>query len=200
MSSLDPPIHRRLIPWITGALYALVTLIAAYYVFELRDSQRAQVVEQLETTVQDQVTIWEDELLTTLGKWMDQALAESDQAALHQTRMRQFEPWFNGLYIWAPQSPSPGFRHPFAPLGDVRFVFPRPPVEESTQGLTSRICIAVAHRLRSDEALTPLQKAAAYVECSAKDRTLWGVGIDENIVTASIKAVTSAVNRAYRDA
>ncbi|HEY8534074.1 MAG TPA: 2-isopropylmalate synthase [Micromonospora sp.] len=43
-------------------------------------------------------------------------------------------------------------------------------------------------------------KAAAYVECSAKDRTLWGVGIDENIVTASIKAVTSAVNRAYRDA
>src|SRR5690606_8546282 len=40
-------------------------------------------------------------------------------------------------------------------------------------------------------------KAAAYVECEVKGRTLWGVGIDENIVTASVKAVTSAVNRAY---
>ena len=28
------------------------------------------------------------------------------------------------------------------------------------------------------------------------DRVLWGVGIDPNIVTASLKAVVSAVNRA----
>lgn len=38
--------------------------------------------------------------------------------------------------------------------------------------------------------------AAAYVECSVRDRIYWGVGIDANIVTASLKAVTSAVNRA----
>ncbi|MBZ5733397.1 2-isopropylmalate synthase [Nocardioides sp. TRM66260-LWL] len=38
--------------------------------------------------------------------------------------------------------------------------------------------------------------AAAYVECSIGDRVLWGVGIDANIVTASLKAVVSAVNRA----
>jgi 2-isopropylmalate synthase len=33
------------------------------------------------------------------------------------------------------------------------------------------------------------------VECEVNDRTVWGVGLDANIVTASIKAVTSAVNR-----
>ncbi|MDT4991199.1 MAG: 2-isopropylmalate synthase [Actinoplanes sp.] len=39
-------------------------------------------------------------------------------------------------------------------------------------------------------------QAAAYVECDVGDTTVWGVGLDANIVTASIKAVTSAVNRA----
>ncbi|HEX4977207.1 MAG TPA: 2-isopropylmalate synthase [Nocardioides sp.] len=38
--------------------------------------------------------------------------------------------------------------------------------------------------------------AAAYVECAVGDQILWGVGIDPNIVTASLKAVISAVNRA----
>ena len=38
--------------------------------------------------------------------------------------------------------------------------------------------------------------AAAYVECSVGDQIYWGVGIDANIVTASLKAVISAVNRA----
>ena len=38
--------------------------------------------------------------------------------------------------------------------------------------------------------------AAAYVECAVGDQVLWGVGLDANIVTASLRAVTSAVNRA----
>ncbi len=41
-------------------------------------------------------------------------------------------------------------------------------------------------------------KAAAYIECAIGDRVLWGVGVDANIVTASLKAVVSAVNRAVR--
>jgi 2-isopropylmalate synthase len=40
--------------------------------------------------------------------------------------------------------------------------------------------------------------AAAYVECQVGDRRLWGVGIDPDISTASLKAVVSAVNRAVR--
>ena len=39
-------------------------------------------------------------------------------------------------------------------------------------------------------------KAAAYVECSIGGDIYWGVGIDPNIVTASLRAVVSAVNRA----
>jgi 2-isopropylmalate synthase len=38
--------------------------------------------------------------------------------------------------------------------------------------------------------------AAAYVECAVGDSVIWGVGIDANIVTASLRAVTSAANRA----
>ena len=37
--------------------------------------------------------------------------------------------------------------------------------------------------------------AAAYVECLVGGITYWGVGIDANIVTASLKAVVSAINR-----
>jgi 2-isopropylmalate synthase len=41
-------------------------------------------------------------------------------------------------------------------------------------------------------------RAAAYVECAVGERVLWGVGIDANIVTASLRAVVSAINRAQR--
>jgi 2-isopropylmalate synthase len=43
-------------------------------------------------------------------------------------------------------------------------------------------------------------RAAAYVECAVGERVLWGVGLDANIVIASLKAVISAVNRSERDA
>ncbi|ARQ70881.1 2-isopropylmalate synthase [Streptomyces marincola] len=41
-------------------------------------------------------------------------------------------------------------------------------------------------------------QAAAYIECAIGERVLWGVGIDANLVRASLKAVVSAVNRAAR--
>ncbi len=38
-------------------------------------------------------------------------------------------------------------------------------------------------------------KAAAYVECKSSDgKTVWGVGIDEDVATASVRAVLSAAN------
>src|SRR5690242_9501382 len=39
-------------------------------------------------------------------------------------------------------------------------------------------------------------QAAAYVECEIGGRPYWGVGVDTNTVTASLRAVLSAVNRA----
>ncbi len=41
-------------------------------------------------------------------------------------------------------------------------------------------------------------QAAAYVECAVGDRVLWGVGLHNSIVKASMTAVLSAVNRAER--
>ncbi|MEU7525315.1 2-isopropylmalate synthase [Saccharothrix sp. NPDC042600] len=41
-------------------------------------------------------------------------------------------------------------------------------------------------------------RAAAYLECAVGDRVLWGVGIDSSTVSASLRAVVSALNRAHR--
>jgi 2-isopropylmalate synthase len=41
-------------------------------------------------------------------------------------------------------------------------------------------------------------RAAAYVECATGGEVLWGVGVDHSIVTASLRAVVSAINRASR--
>ncbi|MFC5994596.1 2-isopropylmalate synthase [Pseudonocardia hispaniensis] len=41
-------------------------------------------------------------------------------------------------------------------------------------------------------------RAAAYVECAVDEKVLWGIGINGSIVSASLKAVVSAVNRAMR--
>ena len=41
-------------------------------------------------------------------------------------------------------------------------------------------------------------QAAAYVELQVDDQRLWGVGIDNDISTASLKAIVSGVNRAIR--
>ncbi|MGH3630825.1 MAG: alpha-isopropylmalate synthase regulatory domain-containing protein, partial [Sciscionella sp.] len=41
-------------------------------------------------------------------------------------------------------------------------------------------------------------RAASYIECAVADTVYWGVGVDASIVTASLRAVVSAVNRANR--
>jgi 2-isopropylmalate synthase len=52
----------------------------------------------------------------------------------------------------------------------------------------------------SEHTLTPGDdaRAASYIECAIAERVFWGVGIDPSIVTASLRAVVSAVNRSHR--
>jgi 2-isopropylmalate synthase len=59
-------------------------------------------------------------------------------------------------------------------------------------GITARVLDYNEHALTSGGDA----QAAAYVEVEVGDAVVWGVGIDANIVSASIKAVTSAINRA----
>jgi 2-isopropylmalate synthase len=62
------------------------------------------------------------------------------------------------------------------------------------QGHAIRLFDYVEHALSaSGDAL-----AAAYVELEVDGTTLWGVGIDGDISTASLKAIVSAVNRSVR--
>jgi 2-isopropylmalate synthase len=62
------------------------------------------------------------------------------------------------------------------------------------QGIEVTLFDYVEHALSaSGDAL-----AAAYVDLNVNGVRLWGVGIDADISTASLKAVVSAVNRAVR--
>jgi len=62
----------------------------------------------------------------------------------------------------------------------------------STVDISVRVLDYAEHALTAGENA----QAAAYVECAVGGQTYWGVGIDANIVTASLPAVASAVNRA----
>ncbi|WP_372671624.1 2-isopropylmalate synthase [Amycolatopsis kentuckyensis] len=64
----------------------------------------------------------------------------------------------------------------------------------STVGFDLRLLDYSEHTLSpGDDA-----RAASYIECAISDRVFWGIGIDPSIVTASLRAVVSAVNRADR--
>ncbi|MFI5839396.1 2-isopropylmalate synthase [Catenuloplanes sp. NPDC051500] len=83
-----------------------------------------------------------------------------------------------------------GNRRPLAAVGNG-------PIDAYVQalhalGIRVRVLDYAEHALTAGENA----QAAAYVECEINDVTYWGVGLDANIVTASIQAVTSAVNRA----
>ncbi|MEO0024635.1 MAG: hypothetical protein RL196_1076 [Actinomycetota bacterium] len=62
------------------------------------------------------------------------------------------------------------------------------------QGVEVRLLDYVEHTLGASSD----SQAAAYIELEFQGRTLWGVGIDGDIATASLKAVISGVNRAIR--
>jgi 2-isopropylmalate synthase len=64
----------------------------------------------------------------------------------------------------------------------------------ATQGIDVRVLDYHEHAMSAGGDA----RAAAYLECAVGSTVLWGVGIDANIVTASLKAVISAVNRAHR--
>jgi len=66
----------------------------------------------------------------------------------------------------------------------------------STLGVDVRVLDYAEHALSSGGDA----RAAAYVEAAVGERVLWGVGLDANIVIASLKAVVSAVNRSEREA
>jgi 2-isopropylmalate synthase len=61
-------------------------------------------------------------------------------------------------------------------------------------GVQARVLDYTEHALTSG---TDAQ-AASYVECEIGGRVFWGVGIDTNTATASMRAVLSAVNRSRR--
>ncbi len=62
------------------------------------------------------------------------------------------------------------------------------------QGVNAALLDYVEHTLSASSDA----QAAAYVELTIDSKTLWGVGIDGDIATASLKAIISGVNRAIR--
>jgi 2-isopropylmalate synthase len=64
----------------------------------------------------------------------------------------------------------------------------------ATIGVNARVLDYNEHALTAG---TDAQ-AAAYVECEIGGQVFWGVAIDTNTVTASMRAVLSAINRSHR--
>ena len=64
----------------------------------------------------------------------------------------------------------------------------------STVGFDVRVLDYAEHALTAGGDAS----AAAYVETEVNGETVWGVGVASSITTASLRAVVSAVNRAYR--
>jgi 2-isopropylmalate synthase len=64
----------------------------------------------------------------------------------------------------------------------------------ATIGISARVLDYTEHALTEGSDA----QAAAYVECETGGQVYWGVGIDTNTVTASMRAVLSAVNRSRR--
>ncbi|HET9171013.1 MAG TPA: 2-isopropylmalate synthase [Actinospica sp.] len=74
------------------------------------------------------------------------------------------------------------------------------PIDAFVNALTQQLDVDLRFLDYAEHALSAGgdASAAAYVECAVNGQVLWGVGVDANIVTASLKAVVSAVNRALR--
>jgi 2-isopropylmalate synthase len=63
-----------------------------------------------------------------------------------------------------------------------------------TQGVETRLLDYIEHTMSAGGDA----QAASYIELEVAGKTLWGVGIDSDIATSSLKAVISGVNRAIR--
>jgi 2-isopropylmalate synthase len=68
------------------------------------------------------------------------------------------------------------------------------PADLGLGGVSPRVLDYAEHALSSGRDA----EAAAYLEIEVGDEVLWGVGISESIVRASLRGVISAVNRAVR--
>jgi len=69
------------------------------------------------------------------------------------------------------------------------------PIDLGLGGVSVRVLDYAEHALTAGRDA----EAAAYLEIEVGDRVLWGVGVSESIVRASLRAVMSALNRAARD-
>ena len=69
-------------------------------------------------------------------------------------------------------------------------------------GLEQRFGLEVDVREYHEHAMSKGEDAtaAAYVEADVDEEAFWGVGIHPSIVTASLRAVVNAVNRAHAPA
>lgn len=142
--------------------YALIVMVAGRSVITSRDGHRASIHDQLETSLQDTVAAWEDELLQTLTGWMEAATQDVSRASALQHQMRRRAPWFNSLYIWdPPRTLRVGPKELDVPA---QLVFPNPPVADTVGRDAGRLCIHRARIYTADPSFSPEQVARAYID------------------------------------
>ena len=164
MSAPTPALSRRLLPWVVGIAFFVVTVMASWRIVALRDSTIAREKEELQVYLQDQVTQWEDELFEDLADRLDIIAQDPTLARGRQQWLRKHRPWFNSLYVWqAPGQPQ----GPSRPGAKAHFVFPVPASEPTHRLLERTPCLQRAKWMAQDPSIDPIQAAAAYeVGCS----------------------------------
>jgi len=154
-----PPLSRRLLPWVVGTAFFVVTLIASWRIVALRDSAIASEKEELQAYLQDQVSQWEEELYEDLGDRLDIIAQDPSLARGRQQWLRKHRPWFNALYVWqAPVQPQ----GPQRPGKEPHFLFPVPSAEPTHELLERTPCLQRAKWMAQDPSIDPIQAAAAY--------------------------------------
>ncbi len=167
MAELRPPLARRVIPWVVGLAFLIMTAIAMWRVVGLRESALDRESDRLRAFVEDYVTTWEQGLIEDLEEALDAVATDPERSAMRQNRMRKSKAWFNSLYVW-----HRARRTSDGNITEPHFVFPSVSSERSKE-LVRRPCIQRARQMTRDPTTDAVEVARAYtLGCRNEDITV----------------------------
>jgi len=128
---------RRPMLW----LAAIALLVLAGFSFSSLVSQRealhTDVIDDFEHQLRDRMTVWEENLLSTLSEILEQAAADAVNHKQLQARSRDRFSWFDSLYVWVPRRPAQLPGKTTAP----RVVYPPGRMKDRMEVYAARRCV-----------------------------------------------------------
>ncbi|MBX2801470.1 MAG: HAMP domain-containing histidine kinase [Myxococcales bacterium] len=114
MGDLRPSSTRRLLPFVVGAAFLVLASIAAWRIVALRDTALERDRDRLTTVIENEVSNWEEALVTDLREHLDDVSGAPQEAIRIQASLRRTRRWFNSLYVWEINGEDHTLLFPFA--------------------------------------------------------------------------------------